>query len=290
LGVTDITDPRQNIDAGARYLRQQLDQFKTVPLALSAYNSGPGGTESSGRVQPYAETLNYVRRIMAHAPPSASVTSSGQVAQPVELQSPKLVDAGSNPARPAFPPAVLQALNQGNALLGLPKLRLDLLPPASPTPPVAQSRRTSTPAPAPATVDATQGAVTWAHESDPSKAPREPVKQFVGTIASVYGKPLATWPSTGHNQFVAGTKGKVESAHWTGWAVDAPAAGDALTKLGYSALLAAGMNPRQAMSSAKKGGAFNVNGYNILFKTKIGGNHWDHLHVGLRPEHPARRA
>lgn len=48
LGVTDSFDPQQNIDAGAKYIRQQIDRFGDVRLALAAYNTGPGRIASLG--------------------------------------------------------------------------------------------------------------------------------------------------------------------------------------------------------------------------------------------------
>jgi soluble lytic murein transglycosylase-like protein len=68
LGVTDIHDPVQNIDAGARYLRQQLDAFGgDVTKALAAYNAGPGAVRRYGGVPPYAETQHYVRIVQTYA-------------------------------------------------------------------------------------------------------------------------------------------------------------------------------------------------------------------------------
>jgi hypothetical protein len=65
MGVTDPFDIEQNIDGGSRYLRAMLDRFDgDVRLALSAYNAGPGTVAKySGRV-PYAETRNYVDRVL----------------------------------------------------------------------------------------------------------------------------------------------------------------------------------------------------------------------------------
>jgi hypothetical protein len=64
-GVTNIFDPRQNIEGGARYLRFLLDRFNgSVNLALAGYNAGEGAVEKYGwRIPPYAETQEYVRRI-----------------------------------------------------------------------------------------------------------------------------------------------------------------------------------------------------------------------------------
>jgi soluble lytic murein transglycosylase-like protein len=63
LGV-DETDPHENLDGGARYLRMMYDRFGDWKLALAAYNAGPEAVEKYGGVPPYAETTNYVTRIM----------------------------------------------------------------------------------------------------------------------------------------------------------------------------------------------------------------------------------
>ena len=62
LGV-DPTDPVQNLEGGARYLRQQFNAFGTWRLALAAYNAGPRAVQQYEGVPPYAETRNYVRVI-----------------------------------------------------------------------------------------------------------------------------------------------------------------------------------------------------------------------------------
>jgi len=56
-------DPYQNLDGGARYLREQYDTFGSWRLALAAYNAGPGAVQQYGGVPPYRETRNYVRVI-----------------------------------------------------------------------------------------------------------------------------------------------------------------------------------------------------------------------------------
>jgi soluble lytic murein transglycosylase-like protein len=68
LGVSDPTDPAQAIEGGAKYLRQQLDAFGgDVTKALAAYNAGPGAVQRHGGVPPYAETQQYVQRVLAFA-------------------------------------------------------------------------------------------------------------------------------------------------------------------------------------------------------------------------------
>jgi soluble lytic murein transglycosylase-like protein len=68
LGVTDLHDPVQSIEGGAKYLAQQLKSFNgDVARALAAYNAGPGAVQRYGGVPPYAETQNYVRAVQANA-------------------------------------------------------------------------------------------------------------------------------------------------------------------------------------------------------------------------------
>lgn len=62
LGV-DPSDALQNARGGAAYLREQLDRFGTVPLALAAYNAGPGRVSQYGGIPPFEETRNYVAAI-----------------------------------------------------------------------------------------------------------------------------------------------------------------------------------------------------------------------------------
>ena len=64
LGVTDPFDPRQNIFAGSRYLKQLLDSYDgDISLALASYNAGPGAVERYNGVPPYPETQHYVKTI-----------------------------------------------------------------------------------------------------------------------------------------------------------------------------------------------------------------------------------
>ena len=82
LGVSDPYDPAQSIDAGARYLRGQLDRYHgDVRLALAAYNAGPGAVAQYGGVPPYPETQNYVAAVLQNmqrfgAAPTVQLTGS----------------------------------------------------------------------------------------------------------------------------------------------------------------------------------------------------------------------
>ena len=59
-------DPMLQLDGGARYLLEQLDAFGSMPLALAAYNAGPGAVQRYGGIPPYQETQDYVVRITAN--------------------------------------------------------------------------------------------------------------------------------------------------------------------------------------------------------------------------------
>ncbi len=109
LGV-DPTNPLENLDGGARYLREQIDRFGSVELALAAYNAGPGAVQRHGGIPPFEETQNYVpmvlqrwrslstgERIIPFAPQPPPVP---EVAAPIEPSAGVVVDhsAADTPA------------------------------------------------------------------------------------------------------------------------------------------------------------------------------------------------
>ena len=65
LGVKNIFDPQENIDAGAHYLSDLLVLYKNdLVLTLAAYNAGPERVQQYGqRVPPFAETISYIKRV-----------------------------------------------------------------------------------------------------------------------------------------------------------------------------------------------------------------------------------
>jgi soluble lytic murein transglycosylase-like protein len=65
LGVANRFDPMSNISGAARYLRQMLDRFGMVHLALAAYNAGPGAVERAGGIPRNGETPAYVSNVLA---------------------------------------------------------------------------------------------------------------------------------------------------------------------------------------------------------------------------------
>ncbi len=65
LGVSNRHDPSASIDGGARYLREMLDKFGAIHLALAAYNAGPRAVERAGGIPRNSETPGYVRNVLA---------------------------------------------------------------------------------------------------------------------------------------------------------------------------------------------------------------------------------
>ena len=65
-GVSNSYDPKSNIEAGVRHLKDLLSRLE-LPTALAAYNAGEGTIRRYGGLPPFPETQNYVRRILQRA-------------------------------------------------------------------------------------------------------------------------------------------------------------------------------------------------------------------------------
>jgi soluble lytic murein transglycosylase-like protein len=64
-GVQDRRDPAENLRGGVRYLQYLLTRFKTLPLALAAYNAGENAVVKYGhQIPPYPETEAFVRKVL----------------------------------------------------------------------------------------------------------------------------------------------------------------------------------------------------------------------------------
>jgi hypothetical protein len=90
FGVKDVFDPEQNINAGTKYLRQLLDRYHNLTLALAAYNAGPERVDQYGRrIPPYLETMKYVQRIAtSYAKIKAATAQPPGNSQPVSAAWP----------------------------------------------------------------------------------------------------------------------------------------------------------------------------------------------------------
>jgi len=65
LNVEDVFNPTQNVEGGSRYLRQLLSLYNNdLQLALAAYNAGPDKVAAYKGIPPYAETRQYVSRVI----------------------------------------------------------------------------------------------------------------------------------------------------------------------------------------------------------------------------------
>lgn len=85
LNVADPFDPKQNIDAGAKYLKQLLDKYKgDIPQALAAYNAGPTATDQAKGVPDIPETRSYVDAILQKLGIKRTDPPSIQTPKPIE--------------------------------------------------------------------------------------------------------------------------------------------------------------------------------------------------------------
>ena len=112
MGVTDTSDPIQNIYGGAKYLSQMLDRYGTPELALAAYNAGPSRVDGylAGRNGLPGETVAYVPSIARRY--QALAGSQQQGGQPLPQQPGAIPNDGGATQRLT---QALAGLQQGNA-------------------------------------------------------------------------------------------------------------------------------------------------------------------------------
>lgn len=64
FGVSDICDPKQNIDGGVRYLRELTEELRNPLLVAAAYNAGEDNVRKHGGIPPFNETVRYVADVL----------------------------------------------------------------------------------------------------------------------------------------------------------------------------------------------------------------------------------
>lgn len=96
LGVNDAYNPYENIMGGAKYISQLLSRYNgDVSLALAAYNAGSGNVAKYGGIPPFAETQNYVSKVLGYYQDS-TVTGSNTAAASGTVTANNTTAANSN--------------------------------------------------------------------------------------------------------------------------------------------------------------------------------------------------
>jgi Transglycosylase SLT domain len=114
---------------------------------------------------------------------------------------------------------------------------------------------------------------------------------FLARVAGIYGRPLIVTTGTNHSQYTV--DGNV-SDHYDGYAADIGMAVNGGTddspvgdRIMSACLIAAGEPPARAAAFARKGGLFTLEHDELriqcIWKTDLGGNHHNHVHIGARP-------
>ena len=284
---------KDDIRGQVRYMLPFLRKYGAEG-ALRAYNAGPGAIERS---KGFSETNTYVKRVLGSASDYGGIVAPAPGGRPgrPQITMPPGVDlsgllsrlgggrppapVGGMPSAPAFAaqaplPAMYQSFNPGVAPGPKPDELKDLLSMIS-TP--FQTAEVTGGVPGMNPPNVAPGKAVLAPGADRAGTPTSGrVLNFVGQVAGILGeKHLTIGTGTSHNKYT--TSGNV-SNHWGGNAADVPLSGSALTRAGRAALIAAGMSPKKARKA--KGGIYNLGGWEIIFNTQEGGNHFNHLHVG----------
>ncbi len=66
LGLDEPFNASKNVDAGTKYLKEQILRFKDLKLALAAYNAGPGNVMKYKGIPPFKETQNFVKKVLSY--------------------------------------------------------------------------------------------------------------------------------------------------------------------------------------------------------------------------------
>jgi hypothetical protein len=289
LGI-DPADPHQSLAGGAQLMAGYVRRYGNYHDALVAYNAGPGRV---GKPL-YAETRNYVERILGHGSSTPAYDGGATTATKSSAGGTTFDQAGYQDAmRKAIVGRLLASQGQndhnnplfaaGVVSTGNP-LAADYV---SQNPTVANSVVRSQPTPQPTAAGMFQIA-PGANRAGVSLAPL--LKNFVVDVAGHARKTLDLTTGTNHSQFTV--DGNV-SDHWSGHAGDFAVAVDSHEgdTLAAHALVAAGIPWQTAWGMARQGGLWTVTPtkgqfkgrrVQVIWKTMQGGNHHNHVHIGIR--------
>lgn len=289
LGV-DPNDPRQNLVGAARYLKRQLDAFGSPQLALAAYNAGPGAVQKYGGIPPYAETQRYVRNVMRTAGETPSVARVPTPKPPSKVadlnNAPVMVDAVASPGALVGSGEAQALENLGRIARGEDPLHtlFDLT--------AAVGKEVAQPSPATFTRPELPTSPHPVPAEAPKAIPKNPGGDWGGshavarTFANVgFGLGLQ---AVSEKRDRKATASGGTSDHWVG------------SKTSYAYDLSNGSAPTEEMDraaveiAARLGMKYDgkrplvltktINGYRVqvLYRTNVGGNHFNHIHVGVR--------
>lgn len=297
-GVRNPNDPNEAYDAAAKHMRIYYDKHGSWEAALRAYNAGEGAIKRS---YGFAETNNYVRSILkggstkGGTPPQSGTDRSILVPRgPIKT---KLVDTGTKTDTNAALMAALErhAAHPGSSLAKLALDRIgsgqyDVQTHQRVRVPGVQAGATRVRLGSGATVTTSRGAYSVDPNANrPGTKLAGTLTHFLSLVSGHYGSTVEVGTGTNHNRMTV--NGRV-SDHFDGHAADIPAnanttagrrKGDAIA---YAAFRAAGVPEAKARLWSRNGGLYNVtyNGHRvqIIWKTNEGGNHFTHVHIGIR--------
>lgn len=303
----DANNPDQALQAAARHMAAYVKKYGSYDKALRAYNAGEGAIGSS---KGFSETNNYVKRILFNGrdpgvlgkPGSSSVPSVSNIASHASQRgaSPGTSSDASGKmsvfdiieryndatqpteTNPLSPNGLDEQLQQSNQMLmdainrqNQPQSSVASLGDTQEVPTIPGSRR---------------GEVIIGSAANRAGAHMDKsIMNFLNDLSTHAGK-VTVGTGTNHNQMTV--DGNV-SDHWDGHAADLPAPIDSRQGdlMAAHALVTAGIPWARAYEMAKKGGLFDVTpesgpykGHRIqvIWKTNKGGNHHNHVHVGIR--------
>lgn len=274
LGVNP-RNPVEALNGAAKLMASYVKKYGSYRNALVAYNAGPGAV--GGKLP--GETVAYIAKILGPhggqtslAPRRGHLGPAGGGSRTITTTTP-----GSTDWQAALRAALLTG--QKNPLLGA---AYRVSTGAYNTAPTTSSRTVAAAHGPGPSAPLGRGSVKVAAGANRAGVGLSPeLLGFARSVSAVFGSTFTL--TTGSNHHRLTTTGNV-SDHWDGHGGDFAASGAKLTRMGQAALIAAGMNPKKAKRI--KGGAITLtkNGkrIQIIFNSNIGGNHYDHLHLGVR--------